>query len=230
MSTALTSRVKKNITREVDLLLGRGWRANPFPLDQDGMYHFWHNTQPKDLVMAYEALAKAGMRTNSLTESSAELTTEIDGTPYRVILRHDKDCLLQRADRYGSFTISESDLRRCFPAPWDCFREWCVNQANLSKQFNQAMDTMGRLLEFCSTAGQLTRAVPELKARLPKQLAEELNEQSRASNMPFEWARFDRDLVTNLQFCITKAYLLPDNRTQWTDWMGTKVEFASVVT
>jgi hypothetical protein len=221
MSTAIGKNLAKQLTRDMDSLLGRGRMAFPCPLNQHERKQFWHNTFPPYIVAAHELLKQNEYVTTGNTSQTASIKVD----ELLIIFQSEEDDLLQHpAFRWGVHPVDAHAWRCAFPFDeerWQQFISWRDNCAQIDKEFEAALKAFKELLEFCGTVGQLTRAVPELRTHLPGKSQDALKDQVRASNMPFEWAKFDRERVRNLQMAMCKAFLLPSRICTWTGYNGT---------
>lgn len=226
MSTVLGKKLSEDIIRDMDTLLGRGHGIFPFPLSIPEMKEFWHNLFPADIVAAHKILGDYGMSTVSQTEPAANANIQIGGKTYKMRLRSNKDELLVRP---RATVFHEDVLQVAWPsrfAPWASFVDWCTNNAAVETEFHDALQCTKDLVEMCNTAGQLIRAVPELKTHLSGRAQAALRYQTGRSPMPFEWSTFDRDRIANLQRAMCKACLVSKSNDSWTGYYGTWVWLA----
>ncbi|MFI5397637.1 MAG: hypothetical protein ACHQ9S_19030 [Candidatus Binatia bacterium] len=223
MSTAIGKHLGDQIKHDFDYLLGRGRTAFPCPLGQEGRRKFWHNLFRPDIVAAFELLESEEFGTHHLTQRCGRIVTQLDDKQYHVTFHTDDSDLLRfphlRSDE--PFHIGGMVLRDHFPGnrvEWDDFTQWVRNCSQIEREFEGASKAFAEVVKMCGTVGQLVRAVPELRTHLPGRAAESLSDASRASNMPFEWALYDRDKIANIQMCVCKAFLFPARDA--TSWNG----------
>jgi hypothetical protein len=214
MSTSISGRLNKKITRDLDRLLGRARAYYHCPLSVASRRQFWHNTFPPDIVRAYETLDAGRHDLRSTSSPVIGVHAAISGRKYEFTFRSPRYDFLLMPGTKGQYAnyVHEIKWRDSFPgtgAEWEEFVQWAHNCAETAKAFNAASKCLMELLGMCGTVGQLTRAVPELRTHLPGDSQDELNKQVRPSNMPFEWHMFDRARVENLQMSMCKAFLLP---------------------
>lgn len=218
MSTAISGRMSKEIQEEVSRLLGRGRTTFECPLNEEERQTLWHGMLNSELVKSFEVLEKYGHNIEPHRTYDLAFSTQLEGWtysirfwnagPYRLIREHQ--------DHYRT----AGQIILAFPRPddWLDFVQWVQNTGRIERDFTDAQKTLENLLGFCSTIGQLTRAVPELAQYLSREKRELLSEQKRASNMPYEWATFDRRTIDNLQHSLAKAHLMPmKNGVLWDD-------------
>lgn len=214
MSTNISDRMSKEIQNEVAVLLGRGRTTFECPLSVEERVELWHNMTDPEILRAHLVLQVAGYNTNYHTFHEGKFTTVLEGESYEILF-HQRDgtrdhslLIDNRSDKYrDSATIAAA-----FPRPiedWPEFVQWVQNTGRIEHEFSAALATLEELMGFCNTIGQLTRAVPELAQYMSREKREILQGQKRASNMPFEWATFERSRIDVLQFSLAKAHLMP---------------------
>lgn len=227
-TTAITKTLREEITNDISRLMGRGLRALPCPIGQVDQAKFWHGTLPQHEVQAYELLKDSEYEgARSLCHWNLNIMTRFDReysikfvAPVAIFLSKTRASLQHHRDA--------DTLERCYPEEnWGAFVAWVQNSAQLRREFHPSIQTVMEILEFCGTIGQLVRAVPDLHKYLPKEKARLLKDQSRSSNMPYEWASFDRARVDALQFAMAKACLLPEQHDLWDSINVTGASYAS---
>lgn len=226
MSTAIGKRLTSQLKTDVDNLLGRGRTAVPCPLGQGALVEFWHNTFPTESVAAYKLLNNRGYGMSSLTASRASCKATIEGKERELIFDIEDRQFLRPPDTHDIRHLALWDYYPQGVAPWEKFVEWVEFCSIVDYEFKRAYIAFCNLIDICGTVGQLTRACPELALHLPARSRAALREQARPSNMPYEWALFDRDLVRTLQMSICKAALLPSGSSTWTGYSGTWAGYA----
>jgi len=213
MSKVITNKLKEAITREVGLLLVRGKTANPCPLSAEEVQLAWNAAIDKPVFRALEELEQAGYDTSYLKYNNARAS----------ILIHDKTYLVRFPmslyDRPELSGGAANNFDSCWPLGEEkllSFLDWVQNAGQINYEFDNAQWVVNKLLEYCKTVGQLTRAMPDLVNFMPSEIRKELREQRRSSTMPYEWAAFPRDKVDAAQLALAKAHLLPQTlRREW---------------
>ena len=226
MSTAIGTNLSRQIKSDFDRLLGRGHSAFPCPIGQGDRRKFWHNLFKPDIVAAYDLLESEDFNTSNMTEHYARFVLHRpDEAKFHVTFYSENQELLRFPDRkYGeAITVGESRLRSAFPgteADWAAFTQWVGNCSVVHREFKSALKTFGEVLEMVGTVGQLVRAIPEVQSHLPGKAKQAMMGAKRASNMPFEWAIFDRTRIGGVQMAMCKAFLLPDapGTTAWSSF------------
>lgn len=216
MSTAVTKTLKKEITEDISKLLGRGKLAFQCPLDPVQRHKFWRNLLQPDTVAAYDLLKEREYRMDHLSSGEACFDV-VAGDSRRYSVRFvaapftSANVFIKDPRRGDGLLMETEQVIQAFNDDhgWPAFVEWMENCASVHQASVPALKTLGEILEFCGTIGQLVRAAPDLYQYLPKERQDILKEQRRASNMPHEWAGFERARVTNLQFAMAKANLFP---------------------
>lgn len=212
-STGITKALNKDIETHISRLLARGKRAFPCPFDDDEQTKLWHNMQPEKDVAAVTLLRERAYEVGSLTTREVTFAFTLPSKiSYSVKFKHSNSDFLSK-ERYNS-KYQTWDFDKCKAAApraegWEEFLVWIENMAIIRRDFEPALKTLSEVLEFCTTIGQLIRAVPDLHKYLPRDKQEILQQQTRASNMPHPWHVFDRNRIANLQFAMAKASLLP---------------------
>jgi len=114
-------------------------------------------------------------------------------------------------------------------ARWMELVEWMKTVAQINAEFDTAYNVSSFVIENCNTAGQINRALPELAQYLTGDAREALRDQKRASNMPYEWAAYDKERVMRASLALTKASLFPSSgeyrwQTVSTNWCTFKID------
>lgn len=220
----MTKKLGKELTTDIKRLLGRGRKAFPCPLSREDQAVFWCNMQPPEHMTAYHLLRKAGYDTSSMTTWYIEYHTKLDGDPQRYEIRFVGPTDREAVDRLVEPPTKEPfyyerDMKAAFPHPerFAAYCEWIKNTAIVERDFLHALVSFEAILKFCGTVGQLVRAVPDLYMYLPEDRQNLVRSQTRSSNMPHEWATFDRSRVTNLEMALAKAQLMPPQRSEWNE-------------
>lgn len=241
-TTAMTKILVKELKKDISTLLGRGRKAFPCPFDLPELQTLWHNMLPPDTVAAYKLLKDREFDISSLCTWNVKFTVELDNKRYELQLvdrTRSLDGFLdapyneKNPDVAGSL-VNNIHLRgarqmaHALPdiARYPAFITWIENMAIIERDFAPALGTLNTILDWCNTIGQLVRAVPDLYKYLPLDRQKLLKQQGRSSNMPYEWASFDRTRVDNLQFSMAKASLLPEQKAEWGDIFQTGAHFA----
>lgn len=217
MSTSISGRMASEIKDEVSRLLGRGRAVFVCPLDEEERQRLWHGMLAPELVNSFEVLERFGHNTNVFRTFALRFDTLLQGESYCINFWNPGEYRLI-AEHQDAYRSAER-IVAAFPRPvedWPAFVQWVQNTGCVERDFTAALEALESILGFCNTIGQLTRAVPELAQYLSTEKREILQGQKRASNMPFEWATFDRKRVDTLQFAMAKAHLMPvKNNTPW---------------
>ena len=80
-------------------------------------------------------------------------------------------------------------------AKFDEFWNWAMAADAMSREIAVALDVTTELLDMVKTAGQLHRMVPDLLRFVSDDHRQALGDQKRASQVPYEWAAYDRSKV-----------------------------------
>lgn len=246
---ATTTQMSKKLVEELKLdiskLLGRGRKAFPCPLGPYDLANLWHNMLPPDTVAAYTLLKDRELNTNSLCAPSIKFRTELDSGSYELQFVNHGDDIFLCLPKEVSPHRGRHFMQVAFPRNaevYNAFVQWMENMAVIERDFPPALDTLNEILKFIGgteeagsrgrttwigkgTVGQLVRAIPDLHKYLPRDRQELLSQQSRSSNMPYEWAAFDRDRIEHLQVVMAKASLLPAQHRSWHDIFETGAHF-----
>lgn len=213
MSTSISQRMANEIKDEVSRLLGRGRSAFECPLNAEERAKLWHGSMDQSVIKAVGLLEEKGYSIEYYQGQWCQFQTSLEGKAYTVNLwntDHSDPRFLQ--DRTNGKYRTADLLVQAFPQPverWPDFVQWVQNTGHVERDFAAAQDILEHILGFCNTIGQLTRAVPELAQYLSGEKRDILQGQKRASNMPYEWATFDRKQIDTLQFSMAKAHLFP---------------------
>jgi hypothetical protein len=218
--------LKKEIKVEIDDLLGRIIPAMPCPMDEAQIENFWNGMLPRDIQDAYYRLLKANFATGSLTSPWGIMV--IDVGPFEAMVHlHSEDRLLvipaemqkrlsRRDARYNYkeyiYRPDRESLFHSCPIVFNDFIKWAMQWASTERDFNDAYDTICKLIDMCSTVGQLKRMVPDIADYLPPEKQLMIRNQQRASSMPYDWATFERSKVDQALNAMAKCYLLPAAR------------------
>lgn len=211
------------IKDEVARLLGRGRTTFECPLDEEERAKLWHEMLPPPLLKSIETLEQYGHETNMHKTFLLRFETKLEGADYLVQFWNPGNTRLIQ-DNLDTFRTA-GQLVLAYPRPddWADFVQWIQNTGRVERDFEFALAALEAVLGFCNTIGQLTRAVPELAQYLTGEKREILQGQKRASNMPFEWATFDRKRIDTLQFAMAKAHLMPKkNNASWHEINGSR--------
>lgn len=227
-TTSITEKMRKEITEDISRLMGRGLKALPCPINNIDQAKFWQNTLPQHEVQAYELLKDSGYEgARSLCNWKLNIRTRFD-QEYSIDFVSGTAIFLAKNRANAPHFIYADTLQRCYPGEhWEGFVSWVQNNAQIRREFFPSIRTVTEILKFCGTIGQLVRAVPDLYKYLPTEKARLLKDQSRSSNMPYEWASFDRTRVDALQFAMAKASLLPAQNELWENINVTGASYAS---
>jgi hypothetical protein len=245
----MTKTLIKDLKSDIAKLLGRGRTAFPCPLSLSELVTLWHNMLEPDTVAAYNLLKDREFDVGSMSTRDVKFTSDIEGVRYEFqlvnpayrsfleaptnarVIRHNTECYVHLR--------SEQEFIRAFPdsAKYPAFLEWAQNMAIIERDFPLALTTLNDVLRFIGgeeigsrfkssgTAGQLMRAIPDLCKYLPRDRQELLQQQKRSSNMPYEWASFDRSRIDHLQVCMAKASLMPKQSDHWESIYQTGAHF-----
>ena len=86
--------------------------------------------------------------------------------------------------------------------------EWMVMCADMRDELILASKTLTDIFSMAVTAGQIKRMVPDLLQYLPGKQRAALEEQKRASTVPFEWAPYPKKNIDAMLLQISKGHLL----------------------
>lgn len=244
-TTAMTQKLVKDIKFDISKLLGRGRKAFPCPIGPVDQTTLWHNMLPPDTVEAYQLLKDREFDTNSMCAWQIKFSTVLESGRYELqfVNRTARDGAMQvfldppfndsSPDTVGTqkdiHFRSHHDMQLAFPGnmqKYEEFIQWIENMAIIERDFAPALVCLDQVLEFCNTIGQLVRAVPDLHKYLPRDRQDLLRDQSRSSNMPYEWGAFDRSRIENLQMSMAKASLMREQTAEWHDIYVTGAHFA----
>jgi hypothetical protein len=232
-STQIGKKFSEELIKDVSKLLGRGKLAFPCPLTADERVALWNNMIRPDILAAYELLlAEEVAGSDYLGHWNIKFKTTHGNERFLVEFVHqspDPQTFLRVRpnDSNNQHFRSADSVYDAMPGgKHEAFTDWMRNCAMIRRDFEPALQTLKDIIKFCGTIGQLTRAIPDLHKYLKKQHQDILREQTRSSNMPYEWASFDRARVDQLQFAVAKSYLLPAQTSTWEDIYMTGATFA----
>ena len=220
MSTRLGNKDKEDILAELNRLLGRSWKMFPCPFEDVGMvriYNGIHRVEELDMITA---LDNAGYNVrHCFADAAAVIWTSLKGDMYEIHMRLGREIrdlpkvdsrFLYKPDATNiNLRHGEDSLRLSCGNDWGIFQEWVINQGSLYDEMKSAWDTVNEIVNMTSTAGQIRRMVPELLDYLPKDKAEALRAQKRASNVPYKWSAFDRNRVQRALHALAKCHIMP---------------------
>lgn len=231
-STQLGKNLAKEITKDVSRLLGRGKKAFQCPLTPHELADMWNAMIRPDIVAAWKLLDVANIQGIEFsTTASIEFDTFAPVHRYTVRLRHTRGeprfIRVPFTHNEAIHLRSENQLKMAVPpAKYIDFMQWMDNCAIVQRDFAPVVGTLEDVLSFCGTIGQLVRAVPDLYKYLDHDRQYLLRQQSRPSNMPYEWGAFDRGRIDAMQLAMAKANLMPAQDQLWENIDGTGVVYA----
>ena len=234
MASTLSARSKEQILGGVNKLLGRARNCFPMPLEEDEIKLWWglHFKDP-EIPKAFEKIMKSGYSIYCTSnDMEAVFMRALDNvSPMKIKFRVR---LLNRvpAERATAVQLGQR-LQDAWPFSlerWYQLVEWMKTVAQINAEFCNAYVVSSFVIEKCNTAGQINRALPELAQYLTGDARDALREQKRASNMPYEWAAYDKDKVMKASLALTKANLFPKGEVSrsWntcdTNWCTFKID------
>lgn len=205
------------IKKDVGELLDAGIRFTRLSMTPEEMGEFWHKGFPDELLDAYSVLATHGVGIeyhavssavgfaipiDSLRAMSVRLAIPGGNGGFINLTRsmakdHPKVMLMDAggvAEPWPAISQDEC-VKRMGKAKFDEFWEWSMAADKMSREIAVALDVSTELLDMVKTAGQLQRMVPEMLRFLKPEHRAALEGQKRASQVPYEWAAYDRAKV-----------------------------------
>lgn len=232
MSTKITASQIDGMKRELAALLDCGVRFTKLDMTPDELGEFWHRGFPDDLLDAYNVLANHGvgieyhavssaigfaipMSDNTRRAMSVRLALPDGNGGFINLTRamskaHSKVMLVDPANQPEAWpTLTEAEcVARMGQAKWDHFWQWAHAADSMSREISNALDVASDLLGMVKTAGQMSRMVPEFERFLSAEHREALGSQKRASQLPYEWAAYDRAKVDAMMITLGKCDLI----------------------
>lgn len=230
MSTKITAPQIEDMKKEIAELLDCGVRFTKLDMSPEEMGEFWHRGFPDDLLDAYTILANHGVGIEYHAVSSAVgFAVPIDSNRAmsvrlaipggnggfinltRAMAKdHAKVTLADAANQPESWpAISQEEcVKRMGQAKWDHFWQWASAADTMSREIANALDVATDLLGMVKTAGQMSRMVPDFLRFLSPKAREALSDQKRASQLPYEWAAYDRAKVDAAMITLGKCDLI----------------------
>ena len=228
---------KEALTREVSQLLGRIGEGIPCPIPHDQLPRMHNHLVPQHLRDIVVTMSEAQYDTSQWFQGHAKYVVMLDGQPFRLYYevscyldsRRGKEALcktLMQLPATGSTVKIDGDKIDVVPVPLihaafgehaAPLLEWVKNYGRLHAEMVDAMSTASKIIEMTSTAGQIRRMVPDMLQYLTKERRQAMEEQKRASSVPYEWAAFDRSCVARMLQAMAKSHLLPGSRRMLSD-------------
>lgn len=229
-ATQIGKKLSQAIRRDISVLLGRGKVAFTCPLTAAEQVELWEGMIDPPIVAAFKLLCRENIKGIQYSSISAvNFRTEIDELEYHIKLSADQRTFLNmpHSPNASEYLRSAYQVECAVPnAKYQDFLSWVKNCAIVQRDFSHALNTLDAVLKFSGTIGQLVRAVPDLHRYLDRDRQIILGAQTRPSNMPYEWASFDRSRVHNLQVSMAKAHLMPAQPNTWDEIDETGAVFA----
>jgi hypothetical protein len=228
MTTRLTRNELKEIQTNLLGILDSGIKFIECPISDDDKSIFWHKAFPDDLLDAYTTLNEHGVAVEyaATTRSIGFVIPNTAEEAFAVRL-----CLTD--SQRGFFTITQKMMEdwntikladdesvqwpllsreqivdRMGKENAELFFEWVKTCAIMDDELYNARTVIEELFGMCKTAGQISRMMPDLLQYVPKEKRAALENQRRASGMPFEWAAYDRATVEKMLGTLHKCFLL----------------------
>lgn len=215
MAAQLSEKAKIKLNESVKNLLGRAYVNFPPPLDRQEIVDWWHaHFDDPRIPEAYKTMESSNYQLYITRPDTKALfgAFEMQFSGQRLLAQQPgaNKTPAQLGKRlidvwpFGEDRLSE-------------LQKWMKLTATVSEEFDVAWRVTNFVIKECNTAGQINRALPELANYLPLAGREYLHNQKRASNMPYEWAAYDKNLVECASKALLKASLLkPNDRVEWT--------------
>lgn len=229
MSTKLNKGTIEEAKKEIASLLDCGVRFTKLNMTPEEMGEFWHRGFPDDLLDAYTVLAKHGVGIEyHAVSSSVGFAIPVDaGRAMSVRLTiaggnggfinltrsmakdHPKVTLDGAGQAEAWPVIDQAECEnRMGKAKWEEFWAWAQAADTMSREIANALDVSTELLDMVKTAGQIQRMVPDFLQYLNTDQRVALSSQKRASQLPYEWAAYDRAKVDAALVTLGKCQLV----------------------
>lgn len=232
MSTRLGVIDKERILEDLGKLYGRMYKLMPCPIEQENLPSLFNNLIPKNFRTIAAHLIENKYDVDAWFSSNVSLYADLHGNRYKVQLAnfsntprtyHDDPAKTFASKLSRSFmnppgclnnthvnppAYSYEQLAEAFGAEFKVFEDWVVNFGTLHSEVAEAWVCMNEIVKMITTAGQLRRMIPDLIQYLPKERAEALGKQVRASSLPYDWSAYDRSKVQRMLDATSKCYLI----------------------
>lgn len=229
MTTKLSKATVEDIKRNVAKLLDCGVRYTNLNMTPEEMGEFWHRGFPDELMDAYTVLAKHGVGIEyHAVSSSVGFAVPIDTNRAmsirlaipggnggfinltRSMAKDHPKVTLEGAGQTEAWPVIDAAEceKRLGKAKWDEFWLWAQAADTMSKEIALALDVSVELLNMIKTAGQLQRMVPEFENYLTTEHRRAMASQKRSSQLPYEWAAYDRSKVEAAMTTLAKCHLI----------------------
>jgi hypothetical protein len=252
MSTKLNKATIDSAKQEIASLLDCGVRFTKLNMTSEEMGEFWHRGFPDELLDAYTVLAKHGVGIeyhavsssigfaipiDPLRAMSVRLTIAGGNGGFINLTRSmAKDHAKIHLDGAGQAeawpVIDQAECeKRMGQAKWQEFWAWAQAADHMSREIANALDVSTELLDMVKTAGQLQRMAPDFLQYVSAEQRAALSSQKRASQLPYEWAAYDRAKVDAALVTLGKCQLvrgLVDDSTKHMHFGGDQYSWAII--
>jgi hypothetical protein len=228
MSTRLSKEDLANAQAKLLSVLDYGIKFLECPISDEDKGIFWHKGFPDDLLDAYTTLNEhgVGVEYSATTRAIGFVVPKDTTTAYAIRL-----CMVE--SQRGFFTIThkmmeqwpktklkddqytewpvltrETITERLGEPTAAALLEWVEACAIMDDEIFNAQYVIEEIFAMIKTAGQLKRMIPDLLQYLPEDARNALDEQKRTSQVPFEWAAYDRGKVERMLDTFHKCSLL----------------------
>jgi hypothetical protein len=235
-TTHFGEKLKQDMKSDVNLLLGRIFKAHAPPLNDDQLQTMWNGTFPQRVQDAYRVLCEYSMPTSSLTHTRLDMLIRLNDKERIYFRMRDVDALIPSTAMCRRGEVWRNRHRHWY-APeigvlagacpvaeqadmlgtlFEQFTGWLRARAALETEFDEAFTTINEIIEMASTIGQLRRMMPDLATYLSPTHRNLLRAQQRASSLPHEFAAFDHGKLHRAVGVMAKCHLLPEG-CAWSD-------------
>lgn len=215
--------------KDIAGLLDYGVRFIKCPLTPDEMGEFWHAGFPDKLLDAYTVMAEHGIGVEyhacsssvgfaipNAADKAMTVRMTITGGQGGFInitrtmaAEMDKVTIIGVGAEEAWPVISQEECeKRLGTAKWQAFWQWAQDADRMSREIANALDVAIEVLDMISTAGQLERMIPEMVRFLAPEHQAALTSQKRASQLPAEWAGYDKTKVDEALITMGKCDLI----------------------
>lgn len=232
MSTKISKPMIEEAKKEIATLLDCGVRFTKLSWTMEELGEFWHKGFPDDLLDAYTVLAQHGVGIEyHAVSSSVGFCIPVPSDPDRAMscrltiqggnggfinltrsMAKDQPTIQLPNDQGGTepwpLISNEEGVKRVGQAKWDELVAWTQACDSMSREVANALDVCTDVLDMITTAGQLKRMVPDLMRFLSDKSRTAVDDQKRASTLPYEWAAYDRAKVDAAMITLSKCDLV----------------------
>jgi hypothetical protein len=221
VSTRIGQFERSHMEQAVAKLLGRPIPIMKCPIPVETLAKIWNDQQPQHLVVAIRALDNDKMTEETCGRyKTSGWQLEFDGFKLSVHQERGEDHSWADKDQSPYIDVVKRLGRDCIS--WDVFKSylteeqlaefmvWVDQCKSLVTEADNANQQFNKLLDTCSTVGQLHRLVPELITLVPEKNQKAFAEQSKRSPMPAGYFELDINAIERMNLFFSKCKLLPE--------------------